>query len=87
MTGAARRTLEAMRFEGKTPGKLGVEPHHGFFTGMDREVAIIAVQVQLDRLVGVKREFEHRPLRHPYRLVGAVDAAGADDDRKSLGFR
>ena len=76
-----------MRFEGKTPGKPGVEPHHGFFPGTDREVAIIAVQVQLEGLVGGKRELKHRPLCRPYRPVRAVDAAAADHDRKSLGFR
>jgi len=84
--GAARRPLEAMRFDGKTPGNLGVEPHHGFFSGMDRQVPIIAVQVQFDRLIGGKRELEHRPLRRPYRPVRAIDDDAADDDRKSLGF-
>jgi len=85
--GAARGPVEAVRFDGKTPGNFGVEPHHGLFPGTDREVAIITVQVQLDRLVGGKRELEHRPLGRPYRPVRAVDAAAADHDRKSLGFR
>jgi hypothetical protein len=76
-----------MRFDGKTPGNLGVEPHYRFFPGMDRQMAIIAVQVQLDALVGGKRELEHRPLGRPYRSVRAVDAAVADYDGKSLGFR
>ena len=84
--GTARRRAEAMCFNGKTSGNLGVEPHHGFFPGMDRQVAIIAVQVQLDRLVDGKRELEHRPLGRPYRPLRAVDAAAADHDRKSLGF-
>jgi hypothetical protein len=78
---------EVMRFDGKTPGNFGVEPHHSFLPGTHRQVAIIAVQVQLDRLVGGKRELEHRPLGRPYRPVRAVDAAAANDDRKSLGFR
>jgi hypothetical protein len=76
-----------MRFDGKTPGNLGVEPHYRFFPGMDRQMAIIAVQVQLDALVGGKRELEHRSLRRPYRSMRPVDAAAADHDRKSLGFR
>jgi hypothetical protein len=85
--GAACRPAEAMRFDGKTPGELGVEPHHGFSPGLDSQVAIIAVQVQLDGFVGGKRELEHRPLRRPYRPLRALDAAAADHDRKSLGFR
>jgi hypothetical protein len=75
--GAAR---EAMPFDGKTPGKFGLKPHHGFLPGLDRQVAIITMQVQLDSLVGGKRELEHRPLGRPYRPVRAVDAAGANDD-------
>jgi hypothetical protein len=58
--GAARGPAEAMRFDGKTPGNLGVEPHHSFFPGTHRQVAIITVQVQVDHLVGGKRELEHR---------------------------
>ena len=85
--GGARGPAEAMRFDGKTPGNLGVEPHYRFFPGMDRQMAIIAVQVQLDGFVGGKRELEHRPLRRPYRPLRALDAAAADHDRKSLGFR
>jgi hypothetical protein len=85
--GAARRPAEAMRFDGKAPGELGVEPHHGFLPGVDRQVTIITVQVQLDGLIGGKRELEDRPLGRPDRPLRAVDAAGADDDRKSLGFR
>ena len=54
---------------------------------MDGEVAIIAVQVQLDRLVGCKRELEQCPLDRPYRPLRPVDAAAADHDRKLLGFR
>jgi hypothetical protein len=84
--GAARGPAEAMRFDGKTPGNLGVEPHHSFFPGTHRQVAIITVQVQVDHLVGGKRELEHRPLGRPYRPVRAVDAAAADHDRKSLSF-
>jgi hypothetical protein len=85
--GAAHGGAKAMCFDGETPGNFRVEPHHGFFPGTDRQVAIITVQVQLDRLVSGKRELEHRPLGRPYRPVRAVDAAAADDDRKSLGFR
>jgi hypothetical protein len=78
--GAACGPVEAMRFDGKTPGNLGIEPHYGFFSWMDRQVAIIAVQVQLDALVGGKRELEHRPLGHAYRPVWAIDAAATDRD-------
>jgi ATP-dependent DNA ligase len=41
----------------------------------------------LDGLVGGKREFEHRSLVRPYRPVRAVNAAAADHDGESLGFR
>jgi hypothetical protein len=85
--GAARGPVEAMRFDAKTPRKFGVEPHHGFFPGTHREVAIITVQVQLDGLVSGKRELEHRPLGRPYRSVRAIDIAAADHNRNSLGFR
>lgn len=78
--GAARGRAEAMRFDGKTPGDFGVEPQHGFLPGTDGQVTIVAVQVQLDRLVGGKRKLEDRPLGSPYRPVRAVDAAGANDN-------
>src|SRR5262245_25452949 len=60
--GGAGGPAEAMRFDGKAPGELRVEPHHRFFPGMDRQMAIIAVQVQIDDLVGGKRELEHRAI-------------------------
>src|SRR5262249_3167581 len=85
--GGAHGPAEAMRFDGKTPGDLGVEPHYRFFPGMDHQMAIIAVQVQLDALVGGKSELEHRSFRRPYSPMRPVDAAAADHDRKSLGFR
>jgi hypothetical protein len=44
------------------------------------------MQVQLDGLVGGKRELEHCPLGRPYRAMRTIDGAAADHDRKSLGF-